>query len=133
MGRGLRDAKAPCPKDATLERSRGDLARRASTTCRPVVNAAAEFGRQIREDLERWGRLVRETNLKIEQRGGAVAQSRAHARRPPRVAPGLRGDDRSVHPRSRSRLGLSAGSARDTILELGAMNIGPVGGTPLPP
>ena len=32
----------------------------------PVGNAAAEFGRQIREDLDRWGRLVKETNLKIE-------------------------------------------------------------------
>ena len=32
----------------------------------PVGNAPAEFGRQIRDDLERWGRLVRESNIRID-------------------------------------------------------------------
>ena len=65
----------------------------------PVGNAPAEFGRQIREDLARCGRPVREANLEIEQRGDAVARSRGRARRPPRVAPSLRRDNRSIDTR----------------------------------
>lgn len=32
----------------------------------PVGNASADFAKQIREDLERWGRLVREAGIKVD-------------------------------------------------------------------
>lgn len=32
----------------------------------PIGNSPEEFGRQIRSDLARWGKVVRDANIKVE-------------------------------------------------------------------